>query len=149
MRGKRPAAKRQTTIGNPAVITNEPPESLNKFAAAIWRQTLDDITAAGRSIDVLDRSSFIGFCMAAGTAQECAEIIDREGITTDGGRDGLKKHPACSVRSTALHQMRLFAAELGLTAGSRARLPLPEIKKPSRFQQFLKDYPPTSDNLTK
>jgi P27 family predicted phage terminase small subunit len=110
-------------IGTCVPITTTPPKHLNKVAAQVWRDTLKEVQAAGYQIDALDTQIFTAYCSAASTIRACDELIERDGVCIDGGREGLKRHPAASAKNAALTQLRQYAAALGLTAASRARLP--------------------------
>ncbi len=147
--------RRKTTKTAPATASNiiegDPPTWMNPYAVETWHRTLGDIDRAGRTLDVLDLESFISYCTAAATVRQASETIDREGLTVSGGRDGTRKHPACSTMNAAASQVRQFAAELGLTAASRGRLPAPAPRlttepewranwrrtNPESFQRFI------------
>jgi|GEM_PF-5076820 len=125
---------RNTIHGNRIPVSSAPPKNLNKIAAEIWRDTLKDVSAAGYQIDALDTQAFQAFCSAAATVRACDALLEKDGLCVDGGREGLKRHPAASVKNSALTQLRSYAAALGLTASSRARLP--EEFQPEEVNEF-------------
>jgi P27 family predicted phage terminase small subunit len=114
---------KNTIAGNRIPISSKPPAHLNKIASEVWRDTLESVSAAGYQIDELDSQAFAAFCSAASTIRECDKLLERDGLCVDGGREGMKRHPAASVKNSALTQLRSYASALGLTASSRARLP--------------------------
>lgn len=136
MKGRRKSDKAGTTATQ--FIEGTPPDWLSEYAKETWIQTLADIDRAGRKLDMLDTEAFLGFCQAAGLARQCTEIISREGVCVDGGREGTKRHPACSTQNAALSQVRQFAAELGLTVASRGRLPSPP-QRPNTQESWYRD----------
>ena len=129
--------QRNAINGNRVPISTTPPKHLNKVASSVWRETLKSVSAAGYQIDDLDAQAFHAFCSAAATIRECDTLLDKDGLCVDGGREGLKRHPAASVKNSALTQLRSYAAALGLTASSRARLP--EEFQPEEVNEFAED----------
>lgn len=96
---------------------------MGAHSKSVWRETIGFLEAENRPIHRLNTEAFVGFCESAGIVRECAEILNRDGMLIDGGREGLKRHPATTMRISALASLRAFAAELGLTPGSSGRLP--------------------------
>ncbi len=129
--------RNNTANGNRLPIAKTPPKHLNQTAAAIWKETLKTITASGYQIDQLDNEAFTAFCSAAATVRQCDELIERDGLCVDGGRDGIKRHPAASAKNAALTQLRAYANALGLTPASRAKLPAEH--QPEDYNEFLDD----------
>ena len=141
MKGRRPAVKRQTT--SPALgekpdgfLTPEPPPWLGYFASETWRNTITALTDSGRRIPQAHLEAFIGYCQCAGQAREASEVLTHEGLTADGGRQGLRRHPAVMIHTTALQMLRGYAESLGLTPGSAGRLPQTPIVKKSKFDDL-------------
>ena len=129
MRGSKP--RRPKTQHTGEIITNSPPDWLNKYAAEIWRITIDQIGEAGGSIPMKFCETFTGYCLSAAAARESDEILTRDGLTVCDGRAGTRRHPLVSVRSQALLQLRSYAESLGLTPASSGRLPPPPLKPES------------------
>ena len=128
---------RKTTNGNRIPIATTAPKHLNKTAAAIWKDTLKTIAESGYQIDALDHEAFTAFCSAAATIRACDELIERDGLCVDGGREGIKRHPAASAKNAALTQLRAYANALGLTPASRGKLP--SEFQPEEYNEFLED----------
>lgn len=123
MKGRRP--KKQKTPISTTAIGPEPPAWMGEHAAEVWRRTIADLETEGRPIHQLNLQLFTGFCEAAGLVRECAEILSRDGMLIDGGRDGQRRHPAVSMRLSALTALRGYAVELGLAPGAVGRLAAP------------------------
>lgn len=123
--------------GTKTPIATKPPAHFGPIAAEIWKTTLKSVKNAGFQIDELDRQCFEAFCSASATIRECDAIIARDGLVVDGGREGLKRHPAAAVKNAALAQLRAYASALGLTASSRAKLPEDyQPEEPNEFDEF-------------
>jgi P27 family predicted phage terminase small subunit len=110
---------------------------LNKVAQSIWKDSLRTIEASGYQIDELDRECFTAYCSCAATIRACDDLIEKDGLCIDGGREGLKRHPAQSAKNSALSQLRAYANALGLTPTSRAKLP--SEFQPEEYNEFLED----------
>lgn len=148
MTGKRPAPQRPQTTGTPpasitpANLTSDAPDHLCNHAKAVWRRTIADLQTENRPLHQLNRECLIGFCESSAIVRECGEILSREGYLVSGGRDGSRRHPAASIRISALQSLRAFAAELGLSPASSGRLPKPSTPaKVNKFAQFKIDNP--------
>lgn len=122
MRGNRPKVR---SVHAAHTINATPPDWLGHHAKSVWRETIAALEAENRPLGQLNRQALVGLCDAAGLVRECAEVLGRDGMTIDGGREGMKRHPALTTRISALNSLRAYAAELGLTPSSSARLPQP------------------------
>lgn len=105
------------------------PDFLSEDARHEWTRIVP-ILAQRRILTEADRGSLENYCMAIGTVREMDRIIQKQGavqmvykVDKDGNSVLIssRKHPAVSVRSDAMTQARLLAAELGATPVSRAR----------------------------
>lgn len=134
MKGRRKKATVPAKSG--ANITGSAPAWLSAHAKTVWKDTITTLKAEGRPLSRLNLQAFTGFCDAAGLVRECAEVLEREGMTIDGGREGLKRHPAVTTRISALNALRNYAIELGLTPGTAPRIPTPEKVKFNPFDEF-------------
>jgi P27 family predicted phage terminase small subunit len=140
MKGRKPATKWQTTdpilSGEAGFITERPPEWLAPYAQEAWQDTVRDLATIGRKIPLAYAGMFTTYCQAVGAAREADEVLSLEGLTCDGGRQGLRRHPAVVIRATAWQTVRAAAESLGLTPGSAGRLPQTPIKKTSKFDDL-------------
>jgi P27 family predicted phage terminase small subunit len=135
MKGRRT----KTTKAQPPKHTDlsEPPDWLSDHGKSVWRSTITDLEREGRPLGCLNYQTLTGFCDAAGLVKECAETLARDGMTIDGGREGLKRHPAVTTRISALNALRAYAIELGLTPGSAARVPSAKKEDRNEFADLL------------
>jgi P27 family predicted phage terminase small subunit len=140
MKGRKPAAKRQMTdpqsTGETGFITEWPPAWLAPYAQEAWEATVRDLAASGRRIPLAYAGMFTTYCQAVGAAREADEVLSLGGLTCDGGRQGLRRHPCVVIRATAWQTVRASAESLGLTPGSAGRLQPAPIKKPSKFDDL-------------
>ena len=93
---------------------------LSKDAKAEWKRVGPILIEERKTLTVADLAGFANYCCAVGEVAEASRIIAAEGMTYDG-HSGPKKHPAVSIRTNAMTQARLLAAELGLSPVSRSR----------------------------
>jgi P27 family predicted phage terminase small subunit len=134
----------QTTIHaepkNAIPVDGAPPDWLSEHAKTVWNQTLLNLANEGRFLSLLNYETLVAFCDAAGLVKQCAQQLEKDGMTIDGGREGLKRHPAVTTRISALNSLRAYAAELGLTPSASPRLPAKHIApKDSPFAKFMPD----------
>src|ERR1035437_2739288 len=120
MKGTRP---HNTAPATGEFIPAKAPDHLNKYAADVWQATITDLETGGRKIPQEYTQAFLGFCHCSGTVRECDEVLAREGMVVDGGREGPKRHPLIVVKNSALLGLRGYAESLGLTPASAGRLP--------------------------
>lgn len=133
MKGRR---TNNTTPTTGKTITSEPPEWLSDHAKTVWRQTLADLEEEGRPLGRLNAQALVGFCDAAGLVRECAETLALHGMTIDGGREGMKRHPAVTTRISALNSLRAYAIELGLTPGTAGRIKITPPEEENEFDSL-------------
>ena len=125
-----------------ATISNKPPSWLvNPHAKTIWKATVDELAASSRAIPQAYVETFSGYCSCAATVRETDAILAKEGLTVDGGREGVKRHPAIVIRAGALLQLRNFAESLGLTPASSGRLPKTVEDQESPWAKFMRKNP--------
>lgn len=116
MRGTKP----RLVVNNDAV-TRVPaaPAWLSADAKREWRRVLP-ILVQRRILTTADLGSLENYCVAIGTVREMDRRLQVDGHVIDTDK-GLKRHPGVGIRSDAMIQARLLAAELGLTPVSRSR----------------------------
>ncbi|TMV66780.1 phage terminase small subunit P27 family [Thioclava sp. BHET1] len=125
MRGTKPHLRVE-----PDPLLNAPaPDWMSEDAKAEWDRVVPILTQR-KILTEADRGSVENYCMAIGTIREMDRIIQKQGavqmvykIDKEGNAvlTSARKHPAVAVRSEAITQSRLLAAELGATPVSRSR----------------------------
>lgn len=159
MRGRKPKSLSQKVLeGNPGkrALKNEPrptlgdppmPEGLTADARAEWFRVLPELRKMG-ILAVCDGADIAGYCQARARWLQAEAIVEKEGPVVDEPVliNGVatkfvrkKKHPAVTVSNQAAVLMKSFAAELGLSPTSRARLDVqaPVDNPGSRLANFL------------
>ncbi|MBI0435414.1 phage terminase small subunit P27 family [Roseomonas sp. KE0001] len=96
-----------------------PPAGLTEEARKEWR----------RVAPVLHQRKLLGddtmatleaYCRAVGAMRQYSVLMDTEGHVIEG-RNGPISHPAYKMLSIAMRDVRLYAAELGLTPSRRGK----------------------------
>ncbi len=131
----KPVSKLPTTGGT---IPAKPPAWLSKHAKATWKTTIQNLKSADRTLPLAYHESFVGYCEASAIVREASELLAKEGLVIDGGREGKKRHPAVVVHAGGLAQLRGFADALGLTCAASARLPQAVVKEESKWAKLKK-----------
>lgn len=120
------------------------PDWLSPDAKAEWER-LVPILAGRRVLTEADVGILENFCIALGTVREMEREIQRSGalqkiyqLDKEGVSRLLRisKNPAVSIRSDAMTQARLMAAELGATPVSRARPAVEDAEDGDLFSLF-------------
>lgn len=125
MRGTKPHIRieREPLADRPA------PEYLSDDAQAEWNRIVP-ILAKRKILTEADVGCLENYCMAIGTVRDMDREIQRVGavqkvfkVDKDGNSVliSIRKNPAVAIRSEAMTQSRLYAAELGATPVSRSR----------------------------
>ena len=99
------------------------PEWLDAEAKAIWHRVVPELAGCGL-LTLADEGVLLGYCVAYGQLVQAERVIARDGITAETEKS-IKVHPAVSVKSQALTQLRSFGSELGLSPVARTRLQTP------------------------
>ena len=71
----------------------------------------------------LDKGALAAYCEAYARWYESRNAIHKDGMWYTAASGNILKHPAVSVMEAAAAEMQRWAAELGLTPSSRARIP--------------------------
>lgn len=96
------------------------PEWLDDDARAEWDLIAPILIKERRTLTSADIACLASYCAAMAQVMQASRTIAAEGMTFMS-KNGPRKHPAVSIRSDAMTQARLLAAELGLTPVSRSR----------------------------
>ncbi|MBF6060525.1 P27 family phage terminase small subunit [Nocardia terpenica] len=74
----------------------EPPFALTEGADVHWRRHTARIHAEGR-IDIVNLDALATYCDCLAMYQQAMHLIYMEGMTRDGERGGMTKHPAITI----------------------------------------------------
>lgn len=139
MKGRRPKATHAADHGEKTpYLTDRPPAELaGEVARARWEKTIRDLEAENRKLPRSNESALIGLCSACQLLADAERSLAEHGLIVDAGREGSRRNPALSAKTSALTSIRGFASEIGLTPASAGRLPLPPIEdEPGDFDEF-------------
>ncbi len=132
--------KRDNKSVSPATSTTLPPAPawLSPTAREEWNRLAPILVAEGRLLPAQE-TAFGSYCVAVGNMLNASSAIGRDGITIEGRRGGIVKHPACTILNAAMSQVLQYGKIFGLSPASRAALdkvaPV-AIRKPSRFDNL-------------
>lgn len=138
MRGAKP----QTIIPADVPASDDliAPEWLEDDAREEWDRVAPVLIRERRTLTDADLSSLANYCVATGLVVQMSRVIAKEGATFMSS-NGPRKHPAVAIRSDAMTQARLLAAELGLTPVSRSRTRgQPLAEGPGQRSLFDRDF---------
>lgn len=110
-----------------AIAIPRPPAWLSKAGKAEWRRCAPILMTDRRTLDLADLAAFACYCAAVDQVEQATREITATGYTYKSkatgkeGGDLIKANPAVAIRDKAMSQIRLLAAELGMTSASRNR----------------------------
>ncbi|MEN3210825.1 phage terminase small subunit P27 family [Methylorubrum populi] len=107
-----------------ALAIPRPPAWLSPAGKREWRRVAPILTNERRTLDPADLAAFASYCAAVEQVEQASREIAANGYTYKSKtKDGelIKANPAVAIRDKAMTQVRLLAAELGMTSASRAR----------------------------
>jgi P27 family predicted phage terminase small subunit len=135
--GKRGPSPKPTPIrvleGNPSrrpINENEPkptdgippmPPHLDRRARVVWRQIVPELSRLGL-LTVVDGEALAAYCTAASMAYNARKVLKEKGMTFKTPSGYLQQRPEVSILNKAMHVIKAFAQEFGLTPSARTRL---------------------------
>lgn len=119
-------SKRNPAEPKPLRILPKPPIKLNKVAARIWRELIDELSQMG-VIGNIDRRSLARYCHLTARWLKCEEFIaDKGSIYVIKEKDGsvryIQQYPQVSEANKLAAQLTRLEQEFGMTPASRARV---------------------------
>ena len=152
MKGRKPTpTPLKVLTGNPGrrPLPNEPrpptssgrcPSWLSLEGKRIWRKVAPELKRLGLLTE-LDRQSLEAYCGTAAMLRQAHEALAREGLIYEVN-GMLRKRPEVAIASECVQQLRLLAAEFGMTPSSRSRIDVePPAGPGSDFDDFLRRRP--------
>lgn len=109
---------------------------MHRYAKEVWLDTIARLEAESIELGSLCSEVFAGYCESAALIREAGEIINEDGMIIAGGKDGVKKHPAVTIKTQAIAALRIYASELGLTPSSKSRVQSAKSTEPNPFDEF-------------
>jgi len=125
--GDRDAARAEAKVVRESPPLRPPPK-LSREARKEWRRLEAELRTAG-VLTMRDRAVLTGYCLAWARLREAEEDIERLGTLVEGTEGTQIRNPALTTWNQAMSQLRMYAAELGLSPSARARVTGP-TKRP-------------------
>lgn len=97
-------------------------------ALDVWHRLAPDLIRT-KVLTAWDVEAFAVFCDAVVNHRRAAEQVSREGVTGEGARGGIVKHPAVTATKDYAEIMVRYGARFGLTPTDRASLSLGQEHK--------------------
>jgi P27 family predicted phage terminase small subunit len=115
------------------------PSWLSPLAKQEWKRITPELAQLGL-LSSLDRNILAGYCNAFALWQEAQECLSKQGTVYVTTKGKLEPRPEIAIVKTAGEMMNAFAAELGLTPSSRARMNLPKPNEEiDPMEELLRD----------
>jgi P27 family predicted phage terminase small subunit len=115
------------------------PAWLSSAAKREWKRLTPELARMGL-LTKLDRNILAGYCAAFAMWQETQEVLSKQGTVYVSPKGKLEIRPEMEVAKTIGEMMQRFAAELGLTPTSRARMNLPkENEEVDPLEEFFRE----------
>lgn len=104
----------------PPVGIPDCPGHLDQFAKAEWKRIAPILDRLGL-LTIVDGAALAAYCQTYSRWAKAEREIKKHGIVMET-ENGTVRRPEVSIAREALHQMRAFAMEFGLTPASRSRV---------------------------
>ncbi len=124
--GKRPLPKNEP---KPPPVSPRVPSFLTKDAKKEWKRIAPQLERLGL-LTQMDMAALAGYCESYAQWKKAVEFMHKHGEVypiknEDGTVKYLQQVPQVSIANKALHQIRVFCSEFGLTPSSRSRIQVP------------------------
>lgn len=117
-------------------LTTIPPDFLNATAVKEWNRIVP-ILKADLPLSEADYGMLVAYCVAYARIEAAEREIRNKGVfmkTADGGR---KANPAVKMQSSAMKDLKMAAAALGMTMLERSRIALNNAKEKAPTDPFM------------
>lgn len=132
--GDRDAARTEAKLARESPPLRPPP-GLSRLARDEWKRLEPELRASGVTT-ARDRAVLAAYCMAWSRLRESERDVVKHGRLVPDGDGKLVRNPALTTWNQAMGQLRMYAAELGLSPSSRAR-----VTGPSKRPEGASDVP--------
>lgn len=99
--------------------TIKPPPFVTGQALEIWNDTIANIAKNGIATEI-EAHALGCYCRAVADLAEAQAQLDRDGLVVKTER-GMVKHPATTLKASAMDQIYRFGNAFGLTPASRKK----------------------------
>lgn len=97
------------------------PAWLDPDARTEWERIVPQLDSK-RLTSPVDMALVACYCKAYSRWRKCESILDTEGMTFQSANGNPRAHPVASIAKNLLTELRLLAAEFGLSPAARGRM---------------------------
>ena len=117
-------------------LNEQPPKWLQGAALTEWKRIVP-LLKKDTAVSDLDAGLIGAYCRAYQTVQTCEIDLKKHGLVITNPETGIKKkNPYYEIQSQAFKDMKMIAAELGLSLNSRQKLELNKAKSKDTSDPF-------------
>ena len=130
----------------PPPVRPRPPAGMSTPARLEWRRLVDILEPVGL-LTRLDRDVLARYCENLVLRAELLKQLEREGVTVEGYRGSVVKHPAWQVFRDITSMLGKDGDRLGLSPAARVRMPIADLDvddlEPDPFLDLLTEPDPS------
>lgn len=116
-----------------------PPAHLDNIAKREWRRVVPMLTEAG-TLKQTHRAAMTGYCRSWSLYVEADKVVQKDGMMLLSAKTGqFYASPYLHAMTAAMKQMVAFAAELGMTPVSEARLKTGPVEERDPLFELLQN----------
>jgi P27 family predicted phage terminase small subunit len=130
-------AKKRGQEPQPEIAVPVCPAWLCDVAKAEWVSVTDELLELGISATI-DHAQVEGYCVAYARWVDAEHNLKEQGAVVRSPSGYPIQNPYLSIANEALRQLRLFAAELGLSPSARTKIHVQPRPAPDDFERFLR-----------
>ena len=97
------------------------PTWLHREAKREWRRIVPELLRLNL-LTIVDRAALAAYCQAYARWYEAEKLVKTEGALAYTLQGNVYQHPAVGMANKAMHEMRAFLAEFGMTPAARTRI---------------------------
>jgi P27 family predicted phage terminase small subunit len=133
---RREGNPRQHKAPEPVLVAGRPmteelaeaPEHLPAHAKKFWKDAIVRLADVG-ILDRVDTATLELMAMQYARARQAADVIEREGLMSEGSKGQPRPHPAVQIERLATADFLRIAEHFALTPVARTRLGLAELER--------------------
>lgn len=114
----------------PEVAVPTCPQHLDGTARGEWKRIVPELVKLGL-LTVIDRTALAAYCVNYSRWLAAEKILKEQGLTFTTAKGYVGQRPEVGIANTAMHQMRAFLSEFGMTPASRTRIKVKPKEKPA------------------
>jgi P27 family predicted phage terminase small subunit len=114
----------------------KPPEFLGEIAIKEW-QRLAPLLYKMQVLTEVDSTTLAAYCAAYETFYRAELELRDVKLVVKSGNGSLYQHPLVGIRNTAAKDMKVYAAEFGMTPSARSKITTAEPKKDDPAEKYF------------